>query len=67
MDHKWRRVQSTPIPKDEQRRIDRNRGIQKNDIFKQACKAVGVMPTKRQASKWNNKKGMAYKGRRAHV
>lgn len=29
--------------------------------FRQACNAVGIPPTKRQASKWMHKKGLAYK------
>ena len=32
--------------------------------FIEACKVVGLTPTKRQASKWLNKKGAAYKNGR---
>jgi hypothetical protein len=33
-----------------------------NQHFIAACEAVKLPPTKRQASKWLNKKGLAYKG-----
>jgi len=33
-----------------------------SQIFKEACDKVGIPPTMRQARKWNNKKGAAYKG-----
>lgn len=29
--------------------------------FRDACSKANVQPTKRQASKWRNKKGIAYK------
>lgn len=32
-----------------------------NTIFIEACERVGIQPTKRQASKWLNKKGKAFK------
>lgn len=32
-----------------------------NPEFVKACQRAGVDPTTRQASKWNNKKGKAYK------
>lgn len=31
--------------------------------FVKACKDVGIPPTTRQASKWSNKKGKAYKAK----
>ena len=32
--------------------------------FIKACEEIGIKPTRRQASKWRNKKGLAYlKGR----
>lgn len=32
----------------------------KDRLFILACDAVGITPTKRQASKWRNKEGVAY-------
>lgn len=32
-----------------------------SEHFKKCCGAAGVEPTKRQASKWNNGKGLAFK------
>jgi len=57
----WDRVQKTPVPKEELARRNRNTAILTNALFLQACESVGTEPTKRQASKWNNKKGLAYK------
>lgn len=64
MDHKWRRVSATPVPEKEQKRINRNRSIKKNEIFQEACKRAGVPATNRQASKWNNKRGAAFRGKK---
>lgn len=33
-----------------------------NKAFKKACERVKLQPTKRQASKYRMKKGLAYKG-----
>ena len=30
-------------------------------VFKKACEAANIEPTSRQASRWRNKKGIAYK------
>jgi len=32
----------------------------KDQAFKDACSVAGIEPTKRQARKWNNKRGAAY-------
>jgi len=32
-----------------------------NQEFRSACEAASIEPSKRQASKWRNKKGKAYK------
>lgn len=40
---------------------DSNRKMaEKDPIFRKACELAGVQPTKRQASKWRNKRGRAY-------
>lgn len=41
-----------------------NKSTLKNKEFLWACKEAGIEPTKRQASKWNNKRGKAYNYRR---
>jgi len=33
----------------------------KNEEFKKACEEANLKPTPRQASKWRNKKGLAWK------
>jgi len=36
---------------------------EKDDKFKSVCEKLGIKPTVRQASKWRNKKGIAWKSR----
>jgi len=36
--------------------------LEQDQIFKRACELVQLPPTKRQASKFRNKKGKAFKG-----
>lgn len=36
---------------------------EKNKEFQVACEAAGIAPTKRQASKYRNKRGLAYRHR----
>lgn len=38
-----------------------NTEFTKNDLFLSACKKANVKPTTRQASKFRNRKGAAYK------
>ncbi len=57
----WDRVSGEDLHGFNVGRANKNKSIMTNDIFIQACKKVNLMPTKRQASKWNNKKGLAYK------
>ena len=44
-----------------------NKEYTKMKSFISACLFVDIKPTKRQASKWRNKKGLAFKGRRIGV
>jgi len=38
-----------------------NEAFANNDrVFRKACELAGIQPTKRQASKYKNKKGLAY-------
>lgn len=43
-------------------RTNRNLGTYTSGTFKDACAAAGVQPTARQASKFNNGYGAAFKG-----
>ena len=56
----WNRIDGPNLHPDEKERADKNKSIMVNDIFCKACKKTGVKITKRQASKWNNKKGSVY-------
>jgi len=40
---------------------DTNKNFTKNQEFEKACEEAGIKPTKRQASKWRNEKGLAWK------
>ena len=61
-DYKWERVRGTAMPEGQKKRQDRNRNVMESPTFEEACEVVDIKPTKRQASKWNNKKGLAFKG-----
>ena len=59
---KWTRVSGTDLhPQNEERRLKHD-GILKSERFNKACEAVGIQPTRRQASKYARKKGAAYHG-----
>jgi hypothetical protein len=59
--HQWVRVRGT-VDGMKVERTKKNDHTLKNEIFLQSCERVGIKPTRRQASKWNNKKGAAFKG-----
>jgi len=40
---------------------------EKDEVFLKACEKADVKPTKRQASRFRNKKGMAYRFKRKAV
>jgi hypothetical protein len=40
-----------------------NAEFAKTEPFKRTCRYVGIPPTARQASRWRNSKGLAYKNR----
>lgn len=37
-----------------------NTGRMHDPLFRRACELAGIEPTRRQASKWNNKRGLAW-------
>ena len=45
-------------------RTNRNLGTYTNSVFKEACAAIGIPATARQASKYNNGYGAAFNGRK---
>lgn len=59
--HKWQRVVGTPPTADNQKRFENNKNILKDKLFLDMCTNLNIEPTKRQASKYNNKKGIVYK------
>ena len=59
--NQWVRVNGAPLRPQDDERNEQNINRLKSTSFKNACKVAGINPTKRQASKWNNLKGAAYK------
>jgi len=59
--HQWERVQRTPIPDGERRRQEANKARLNSEEFQRFCLFADVEPTTRQASKFNNRKGAAYR------
>lgn len=57
----WDRVSGEDLHTFNKDKANKNKSIMSNDIFIQACKNVNIPVTKRQANKWNNKKGLAFK------
>jgi hypothetical protein len=43
--------------------ISNEKFAKEDQQFQNACSKVGIKPTARQASKWRNKKGLAYHGK----
>lgn len=58
---KWNRVRRTPISDAEKLRQDRNSSLGNNKMFLKSCEESNTKPTSRQISKYNNRKGRAYK------
>lgn len=49
--------------KAKQTRTDRNLSTYGSEAFREACSKAGVQPSSRQASKWNNEYGAAYRSK----
>ncbi len=56
----WTRVTGPNIQPQHKERGLANKSRLADALFTNSCKVAGVEATKRQASKWNNKKGAAY-------
>ena len=61
--HNWPRVFGPDLDRGKKERARRNLETMKNKAFIEACKLVDIEPTRRQAGKWNNKKGKAYESK----
>lgn len=59
--HKWKRVITTRMDDGQYNRMEKNTNMMKDSHFQKACENFNVQPTRRQASKWNRKIGLAYK------
>jgi len=57
----WDRVHGPDLDTGKKQRAERNKSTMADKIFLDACINAKIEPTKRQASKWNSKKGKAYK------
>ena len=42
-------------------RAEKNKNTMDNGVFQKSCEEVGIKPTIRQASRWNQGKGSAWK------
>jgi len=60
MAQQWTRVTGPDLHPQKDVRAIANKNRITSSEFVAACEAVGIDNTKRQASKWNNKKGAAY-------
>ena len=43
------------------KRVENREFANSNKRFRDACAVVGIEPTRRQASKWRQRKGLAYR------
>lgn len=58
--HQWIRVTGPNLKPENAVKATSNRGVLKSFNFQRCCELAGIKVTKRQASKWNNRKGAAY-------
>lgn len=63
MSKQWIRVHGPDLHGDNYNRYERNSAIMRDNRFKSACGWANIPVTRRQASKWANHKGLAYKHR----
>ena len=59
--HQWVRVRGANLQNEHEVRHVAAENRFKDPAFKEACEKAGIPVTKRQARKWNNNKGAAYK------
>ena len=61
MGNQWERVRGANLDITAKEKQEANKNVFESDKFKNACTKASVNPTKRQASKFNNKKGASFK------
>lgn len=59
----WERVRKTPMNPEQAARTEANKSTLNSGKFTKACEKAGITPSARQASKFNNGKGAAFKVR----
>ena len=59
---KWERVTGPNLQPQHAERGEKNSTVLNSPSFKAACSRVGIEPTRRQASKFRNKRGKAFQG-----
>lgn len=59
--HEWVRVHGPDLRPEYAEDAKKNKQVLESDHFKEVCELAGTNPTKRQASKYRRKKGLAYK------
>ncbi len=62
--HQWERVHGSDLDQENANRAKANKDIQNSEFFKEACEAVGIKPTRRQASKYRQKRGLIFNYRK---
>ena len=65
--NQWERVKGDDLHAFNKDKAKKNKSTMNNKIFKESCEYINLEITKRQASKWNNKKGLAYKSQMKKV
>ena len=60
--HMWTRVFGPNLDPGNKERMKKNIAVQESKVFIDACKKENIEPTRRQASKFRRKKGLAYNG-----
>lgn len=58
--HEWIRVHGPDLDAGKVDREKENKNIMESDSFQELCGKVGIEPTRRQASKYKRKRGLAY-------
>lgn len=59
----WTRVTGPNLCPEYAERAKKNDGVVNSPQFKEACEKAGIEPTRRQASKFRRKMGLAYQNR----
>ena len=58
--HEWPRVHGPNLEPRHYELAKENQKIVRSEHFQEVCEAAGIKATKRQASKYRHKRGMAY-------